>query len=564
MKHRIHLACIAALIALGSASVPGVAASVSGVVCNSAGVPQIGAVVQLLRPDLSVVASVYTNSAGHFVISSVLPGHYSLKAMGPSFLPSLRENVRVRTSTVVNLTLNTLYEVMQWFPAQPRDGKDQEDDWTWTLRSTANRPLLRWLEDGPLVVVSDGRDTQPKLKARLMATGQAGTFGEDGQRISATIEDTPAGSRELLARVDFSPNTNAGMESMLGFRQDLGLAGSVQSVAAVTVNPAITAGSAQGLNEAGIRTSQTMHMGDALEAEVGSTQVFARFAAQSPNTVFTSLPFASVDWHSSDTTIHYRMSTIMPNPEAVDDSEAEAWLPEISTRAGGLVVEHGFHQEIGWERSTDVSGISVTFYSDSIKNPVVEGMGNFAPAASSGDPVASAVLFDHVSGLFRTTGPNFSSTGMQASFDRQLPGGNRIRLSYANGDTLIISAQQPQSALNGMLAGIQPRYAQMYSLSLSGTIDGTKTHWRATYRWQPANTVTPVAPFALNADAPFLNLHFRQPIRLSRDNACGFEALIDVQNLLAQGYRPYVLSDGSLLLFSQDQRGFRGGLAFTF
>ena len=76
--------------------------------------------------------------------------------MGTSFLPSLRENVRVRNSTVVNLTLNTLYEVMQWLPAQPRAANAQKDDWAWTLRSAANRPLLRWLEDGPLVLVSDG------------------------------------------------------------------------------------------------------------------------------------------------------------------------------------------------------------------------------------------------------------------------------------------------------------------------------------------------------------------------------------------------------------------------
>ena len=567
MKHRIHLACLTALIALGSASIPGAAASVSGVVCSSAGVPQIGAVVQLLRPDLSVVASVYTNSTGHFVIASVVPGHYSLKAMGPSFLPSLRENVRVRlhSSAVVNLTLNTLYEVMQWLPAQPRTARDQEDDWVWTLRSAANRPLLRWLEDGPLVVVSEGPGKPPKLKARLMATGQAGSFGEDGERISTTVEETPSGSRELLARVDFSPETNAGMESMLGFRQDLGLSGSVQSVAAVAVHPAITAGAAQGLNEAAIRTTQTMHLGDTVQAEVGSTQVFARFATQSPNTAFTSLPFASVGWHGGNTTIRYRMSTLMPNPEAIDESEPEAWLPAISTRGGDLVVERGFHQEIGWERSTDASGISVQVYADNVKNPVVEAMGNFASASGdAGAPVASAVLFDNLSGLFHTAGPNYSSAGVQASVERQLPGGNRIRLSYANGEALVLAPQAQPASMNEVLAGLQPRHAQMYSLSLSGTIDGTRTHWRATYRWQPENTVTEVAPFALNADAPFLNLHFRQPIRLRRDNACGFEALVDVQNLLAQGYRPYLLSDGSLLLFAQDQRGFRGGLAFTF
>ena len=157
MMRRVHLVVFAVLIAMSSAPVAGAASgSVSGLVRDSAGVPQIGAVVQLLRPDLTVIASVYTNSDGRFTIPSILPGRYAVKAMGTSFLPSLRENVRVRASTVVNLTLNTLYEVMQWLPTEPRDANAQKDDWAWTLRSAANRPLLRWLEDGPLVVVSDG------------------------------------------------------------------------------------------------------------------------------------------------------------------------------------------------------------------------------------------------------------------------------------------------------------------------------------------------------------------------------------------------------------------------
>ena len=44
--------------------------------------PQIGAEVELLRPDLTVIASVFTNSTGHFLIASVLPGRYAVKAMG--------------------------------------------------------------------------------------------------------------------------------------------------------------------------------------------------------------------------------------------------------------------------------------------------------------------------------------------------------------------------------------------------------------------------------------------------------------------------------------------------
>jgi hypothetical protein len=273
MKRIAHLAGIAVLVALAITPVCGAsAASVSGLVRDSTGVPQIGAEVQLLRPDLSIIASVYTDSEGRFLISALLPGRYSLKAMGPSFLPALRENIRVRGGTVVNLTLNTLYEVIQWLPAQPRAVDSQQDDWAWTLRSAANRPLLRWLEDGPLVVVSDGSGSAPKLKARLIASGQTGTFGESGERISAIVEDTPANSRELLARVDFEPDSDAGMESMLGFRQDLGFAGSVQSLAAVAIRPEIEGAGGGGLDEAALESSEILHFGDAIDAEVGILQ----------------------------------------------------------------------------------------------------------------------------------------------------------------------------------------------------------------------------------------------------------------------------------------------------
>ncbi len=552
------------MIALGAVSVCGAApTSVSGVVRDSSGAPQIGAEVQLLRPDLSVITSVYTNGKGRFVISSMLPGRYALKAMGASYLPSLRENVRARAGTVVNLTLNSLYEVMQWLPAQPRAVNVQKDDWAWTLRSAANRPLLRWLEDGPLVVVSDGSGAAPKLKARLMATGQDGTFGESGERFSASVEDTPSNSRELLARVDFAPNTDAGMESMLGFRQDLGFAGSVQSVAAVAIHPEVDGPDGPGMSEAAIRTSETMRMGDEFEAEVGSTQVLARLAEQSSDIVAAALPFATVNWRGGNSTVGYRMATFKPSSRRSDESQPSTWLPVFSVRNGKLALDHGLHQEFGWERRTDVSDMSVQVYSDNFQNPAIEAMGHFA-SGNSGRPVVTEALFDRGSNLLRTAGPNFSTTGMQATIERRLHGGNYVRVSYANGNALVMSAQQGPVDLTDILAAVHPRRAQTYSISLSGTLDGTGTRWRASYRWQPDDTVTEVAPYALDAAAPYLNMHLRQPIHMGREGSMGIEALLDVQNMLAEGYRPYLLSDGSLLVFAQDQRGFRGGLAFTF
>ncbi len=559
---RLHFALFAALIGLGCA--PSFAASqltISGLVSDSAGVPQIGAVVELLRPDMSVIATAYTSSKGRFSFASVLPGKYAVKAMGSSFLPSLRENLRVRTSTVVNLTLNTLYEVMQWLPVEPRDGTSQKDDWLWTLRSAANRPLLRWLEDGPLVVVSDKSGAHPRLKARLMATGNEGTFGENGERITADIQTTPANSRELLARVEFEPGSNAGIESMLGFRQELGYSGSVQSVAAIAIHPEIEGAGAEGLDEAAIRTSQTIRMGDEFEAEAGAEQVVARGGQQSPNTVIAALPFVSAGWRQGDSTFRYRMTTLVPAMQSGYSANAAALLPGISVRKGNLALERGLHQEIGWEHITDASRLAVLFYADQLENPVLEAMAHFA---ADDTEISSDALVDRSSGVLRAAGPGYSTTGFMASAEHRLPGDNRIRISFANGSALVMPASRRPMSFAAVLASARPRRTPMYSISLSGILDGTGTRWHASYRWQPDDTVTQVARFSTDAAEPFFNVHLRQPVNSRREGARSLDVLLDMHNLLAQGFRPFVLSDGSLLMFAQDQRSVSGGLAFTF
>jgi hypothetical protein len=566
----VYFAFLPVLLALSGSVAVAAPGAVAGTVRDSAGVPQVGAMVQLLRPDLTVIASVYTDSNGMFTIASIAPGQYALKAMGRSFLPSLREGVRVRTRTVVNLTLNSLYEVMEWLPSEPRSSNAQKDDWKFTLSSPANRPLLRWLEDGPLVVVNDGSGAAPKLKARLMATGQEGTFGESGERISATMEETPSDSRALLARVDFSPDSAAGMESMLGFRQDLGYAGSVQSVAAVAIHPEMEAGGSDGLDEAAVRTWEAMRFGDSLEAEAGSTAVMARFSTNTPNTVMAALPFAQVAWRQGDESIRYRMATAVPSRAGGADSEAGTWLPAVAVRQGRLTLARGLHQEIGWERRTDRNGMSVLVFSDRVDNPVMQATGSGQMFGEGPGAAVAEWIYDPASGVIHAAGPGYSTTGMMASMDTVLPGGDQLRVSYMNGDALAAPTRVGLTAgqMAQVLAAVQAKRAQAYSISLSGTIEGTGTRWRASYRWQPEETLTPVAAYAENAAEPYLSLHVRQAIHMGhdgrRDGQTGFEALLDLRNLLAQGYQPYLLSDGSVVVLAQEQRGVSGGVAFTF
>ena len=122
--------------------------AISGYVRNISGAPQMGAVVQILG-TANRSLTVFTDGAGYYVATGLLPGLYTLKVTAPSFLPALREKVGLRPGATlnVNVTLSTLLGVMQLGPIR---SLPDEDDWKWTLRSVANRPILRVFDDPTL------------------------------------------------------------------------------------------------------------------------------------------------------------------------------------------------------------------------------------------------------------------------------------------------------------------------------------------------------------------------------------------------------------------------------
>ena len=87
-------------------------------------------------------------------VTGLLPGTYNLKVSAPSFLPALREKVGLRPGAklMVNVTLTTLFEAIQLGPLR---GPADDDDWKWTLRSVANRSILRVLPDGTTAIARE-------------------------------------------------------------------------------------------------------------------------------------------------------------------------------------------------------------------------------------------------------------------------------------------------------------------------------------------------------------------------------------------------------------------------
>src|SRR5581483_127167 len=160
------------------ASAAGKPGTISGFVRDNTGVPQMGAVVEILGSASSALR-VFTDEKGHYTAVGLLPGSYTVKVSMPSFLPSLRERIGIRpgSSLLVSFTLSTIFDVLQLAPGM---GPAETDDWKWTLRSVANRPILRVLEDGSALVLAsaENKDDHPlKGSVSFLAGSSSGGFG---------------------------------------------------------------------------------------------------------------------------------------------------------------------------------------------------------------------------------------------------------------------------------------------------------------------------------------------------------------------------------------------------
>lgn len=534
--------------------------SLSGLVKDSRGTPQVGAAVELLRPDFSVASEVFTDEHGRYRIDTILPGIYEVKASGALFLPTLREDVRVISGTklVVNLTLDTLYEAFRWLPAKPRAADEPKDDWTWTLRLSANRPLLRLLQDGPLVVVTNGDGSAPELKARVTVRGGESGFGDGGVHNDFEMERTPDDGRAMIFRADLSQAADPALNAVAGYEQQLAPGRTFRTVAAVETRPDVAGGpTSQGLQTIAMRSGETMSFGESVQAEFGDETE----AIHLGDTLLANHPFATVTMRRGSTFVSYRVSTA-PGIQQVDDLDRAATVePKVGERDGKLQLEQGVHQEIAAGKSEGALHAKVVVWHEHVEHPVVTGGGDISAA----DWAGGNLLYDETSDLLRAIGDSYAGYGMLSEVERRVNASTWISFDVALGDSLEMSGSAAGSqSLNDALAGMKAHEMPMYGTAVHGKLQGTGMQWRASYRWQNPRTLTPVDAFATGNQDEYLSLLLRQPIRYRRMIPNGVEALVDVRNLLAEGYRPFVSSDGSTLYFAEAARCVQGGLSFTF
>jgi len=534
------------------------AGTVSGVVRDARGTPQIGALVQLVSPDLKIIAEAFTDDQGHYAISKVLPGIYGVKATASLFLPTLRENLRINANSraVVNLTLDTLYEAFRWLPAQPRQVDEPRDDWEWTLRLSANKPLLRMLQDGPLVVVSEGDGQNQALKARVTIRGGVSGFGDGGIHHDFEMERLNDNTRQLILRADLSQSRETALNAVMGYEQQVGLGQTFRTVAAFVDRPEIAGGpNMRGMQAMILRTAESLDVAPGVGIEAGGeTEIIHMDGTQIANH-----PFAAVHVRAADGTFTYRVATA-PGVQQADKLDSASTLsPDLVEIGGRVMMEHGLHQELSYSKSSGALRMRLTVFHDQVDNPIVNGGGEI----SASDWQGGDLLYDPTTDTIQVAGQDYSGAGFVADLRDMMPRNMWLVMKAGMGSALQMDAAATPVTLAEGLQNLHPHRTGMVSAAFGGKLKRAGTEWKASYRWQQAGSVTPIDPFNKCQADPYLSVLLRQPVRL-RYLPNGMEALVDVRNLLAEGYRPFVSSDGSVLYFAQAPRAVEGGLSFTF
>jgi hypothetical protein len=550
----VVVANVSALAALNTGTI-------SGVVRNSGGIPQMGAAV-----EIAVAASqgliVYTDAKGRFHASGLRPGSYSVKVSAPSFLPAVREKVNLQSgaSMVVNITLNTLFEAIQMVPTRSVRPED-EDDWRWTLRSMANRPILRLADDRPLVVVrrnDEPRDGVLKAKVAFIAGSDGQAFGTSEMSTQFQLEQSlfANGTMRFGGTLGYAEGTPAMFRASYSHALSNGSKPEITVTAKRFASPELVARHAA-LQAIAAAVSDSTAIGN-LELSYGGEMQAVQFVGHA--TAFR--PFGSASYHlGDDSVVEYRYASSIPNMrKAKGFDSAPADLSESGPRVtlddGNPLIERARHQEVTFSHRVGKNNMQLGMFMDNVRNAALMGVGDSLD-------VASDIVADPYSGTFLFPGGRYNTSGIRAVYQRKLFGDNSATLDYSYGG--VLTAPDALRTLTAVQAGLRTEKRHSLAAKVQGTVPRTRTKVLASYRWtQGTDALTPVDMFNASPGQtdPYMNIFVRQP--LPKMIPCKVEALVDVRNLLAQGYRPVMSADGSAVYLVQVARSVRGGLSFTF
>lgn len=546
-------------------------ASVTGVVRDARGAAQIGAMVQVLASESNAVATAFTDLYGRYRIANLPAGHYQIRATAAMFLPATRWNLRLATGmrATVDLTMSMIADPAVWLPATRRAPDEPGDDWAWTLRSAPDRPILRVLGNGSAVVADidgDGGQRQSRpMQMRAALTGGSAGFGASGVHSVIALDRVAASGSDIVLQADMgipegafhdASQFNGSSGEVAAGYQRANLLGASRVVISAASHPELAVpGSDTGMQWMRMASAQKMQFGDAAEVEAGGTV----YAIHANGYALSTRPFLRVTVHPGQVwAVRYRFATSR-DVQAYDSLDAVGGDVPVAAMIGSrMTTERGLHHEIALMRKIGDGTVRVTIYRDEIAHSAIAGTGASGPADGAG----AATVVDTATGDFRTLAAGYTAKGLNIAVAQPIGSSVWASVAYASGRGM--AAGPSGRSIVAATAGLHPVSTSAATAELDGRIACTHTKVAASYRWQPHGVVTPVDAYSPGSQQGYLSFYVHQSISLGNLLPQGLEATVDVTNLLAEGYHPFLSADGRTLYLAQAPRTVKAGLAFNF
>jgi Carboxypeptidase regulatory-like domain len=556
----------AALVVCAPASAKPGFGTISGVVLDLSGTPQMGATVWLISEDAGgrLIGQFLSNQRGAFFSTHLKPGNYSVRVSMAGFLPTMERHISVMSdlTTLLRIQVDTVFASLDSLRRKP-DAPAEPDDWKWVLRSSAaTRTVLQWSDSGSFPT-SLPTEELPQSSHRPRA------------RVEVTNGALRPGSASNLPS---APATAVSYDQQLGAMGRMLVAGQMSydkavshSFASVWLPSGVAENGpetifvwrqskfgAEGMQFQGMRIDHTerMELSDHIQLRAGAEYLRAGIISS----VSSLRPHAQLIGQLGPSWTATFIAAANPPSEqwgrvgvlesAIQELDS---LPAVLFHNGSPVLEGGWHQEISVKHKLGAnSGLEVAAFHDSERDQAIFGTGETASPEFAQDAFSPAFLYD---------GGNSSFWGARAAYRQRLSNDLEVAAIYAWGGALT-----PSGPLNTTTPDLRDSFTtsnhHSVAAKISGKIPASGTQFSASYKWISGTTLSRMDQFgeaAYEMD-PNLHLSIRQPLPGLSGR---WVALADFSNLLAEGYVTASGQDSRIML-APVLRSFRGGVSFQF
>jgi hypothetical protein len=551
-------------IAASTAAKPGYG-TISGVVLDSAGTPQMGASVWLISEDGGrIVAQILSNQHGAFITEHLKPGTYDVRVSIAGFLPAMEHHVAVMSNltTLLRVQVDTLFSSLDTLRRKP-DLPSEQDDWKWVLRSSAaTRTILQWDDTGTTQTATSslGGDVpsaqHPRALVQVgngaMRPGSASNF--PNAPATAVSYDQQIGKLGRLLVAGQMSYDKGASGSFAGVWLPLGQGNGPETVFIWRQSKI----GAEGMEFQGMRIdhAEQLELGDRLQLKAGAEYLRAGIISAT-SSLRPHVQLNAVV--SPDLTLSLIVAANPPSEQWGRSGMLESAIEELNSlppvlfHNGRPVLEAGWHQELSAKRQVgSQSTVEVAAVHDSSRDQAIFGTGASVSPEFVQDEFSSAFLYD---------GGNSSSWGTRVAYRQKITNAWEVATIYSWAGALAPGASSDLSP-SAMRDNFTTSNHHSVAARISGKIPQSGTQFSASYKWVSGTVLSRMDQFGEAAYQMDPNLHISIRQQLPGLNG-RWEALADFSNLLAQGYVSVSGQDPRMVL-APILRSFRGGVSFQF